>query len=1104
MRKLVFIALCLFSLMAAGQNTKPILTLPNNRTKLGAIFAATQVVVLSDSVPRRQYQFTHTNTSVNDSMTTMYRMGWVVSVGSIGGGIIDTMLFLRKTQAATLYQPKGSYRTMSNHDSLANLDEKSYNSLTDKPTIPPATDTSLLVHKKDSVRMGGYATQYDLTQLPSVDTALLLHKEDSIRGYLTPYHAGLTFQPIGNKILYVGSGQKYLTVNSALTVADSTYSIVIYPGTYYEKITLKNGVNIFGYGKNVTIIDTTALTAVKDNGTKVICQLSNLYFKSTKYVCLWLTNTSSEITCNNVTFESTTNYGALISGKLTGAKILATKLTGGNYGLDVSANGYAVDCWVNSNSGYGIHIDAGGKADDCYGTSLVQSGIYNEGGLVIKSTAETTHPYSAAFDNQGEARFCEGISHGQTGFANLGKLARAYNCIGEGDDMGISANSGVGFLNGNGTPTYDSAIAYYCKGLSHTDEGMVGYNNSIAYGCVGVALEGGLEGISSLGGTFVNCSAESKAPAAFQISAFGTNSLAGITKGAKLINCSGFSPKYPSGNGLVLFISGDSCVIDGGSYISEQTGSSSQAIRLASDVHHVFIRGVTATTDYAYFSIVADNVIPETMINVNSNKPFYNIRNSIDRLDTVYGWGNHAGLYFSKADSNTNANAITLKYFNDHKSSSSGTVTSISTTSPLTGGTITTTGTIAINNDTLTDWRTKQNKGVTAFNWGDYHSATLFPKRADSNTNTSYGYITRKYFDAHTLLGTYVNLADSNVYHHGYVTPKAMYDGLNEWGANYQPISGMSSYWLYADTSANKKLAAYYTTMAAIGLRSLPSDTGVNKKFAAYFDMTTKLVLKANLSSPTFTTQITTPKLIVTQPSITGGSGVNIVSVTGGSQSGVDVGSEVTDVNINLARTLQHNGGAITNQRSVIISTPTLTATSATTISDADGVVIQGPPTGGTNTTLTESCAVAVETKALTNVTTGYGLKVAAPTGATTNVAAKFTGNVNVTGRLYSDVVASGNSGTAITFDCSTSNNFTVTRTGNCTYTFSNMVAGQIVSVLMTHEASTTTYTVATSPTFTYPGGVTPVYTNTSGANDLLIVKYIGGVYICSQIADIK
>ncbi|MCK9220275.1 MAG: hypothetical protein M0P47_09535 [Bacteroidales bacterium] len=52
-----------------------------------------------------------------------------------------------------------------------------------------------------------------------------------------------------------------------------------------------------------------------------------------------------------------------------------------------------------------------------------------------------------------------------------------------------------------------------------------------------------------------------------------------------------------------------------------------------------------------------------------------------------------------------------------------GTVTSIATTSPLTGGTITSSGTIAIIADTLVQWRTKQNKGVVAYNWGNHADA---------------------------------------------------------------------------------------------------------------------------------------------------------------------------------------------------------------------------------------------------------------------------------------------------------------------------------------------------------------------------------------------
>ena len=62
MRKLL-IAVLLFILASTGcgQSLKQILILPNNYTRLNAIYPEGQVVILEDSIPRRQYQFAHPN-----------------------------------------------------------------------------------------------------------------------------------------------------------------------------------------------------------------------------------------------------------------------------------------------------------------------------------------------------------------------------------------------------------------------------------------------------------------------------------------------------------------------------------------------------------------------------------------------------------------------------------------------------------------------------------------------------------------------------------------------------------------------------------------------------------------------------------------------------------------------------------------------------------------------------------------------------------------------------------------------------------------------------------------------------------------------------------
>jgi filamentous hemagglutinin len=139
-----------------------------------------------------------------------------------------------------------------------------------------------------------------------------------------------------------------------------------------------------------------------------------------------------------------------------------------------------------------------------------------------------------------------------------------------------------------------------------------------------------------------------------------------------------------------------------------------------------------------------------------------------------------------------------------------------------------------------------------------------------------------------------------------------------------------------------------------------------------------------------------------TSPAISGGLGSAAVSLslTAGGRTGLDGSVEAIDVLVNLNRTVQFNSGALAQQRSILIQPATYSFTGASVLSDADTVVIIGPPSGGTNATITEARGLAIETRALTNVTTSYALKVTAASGATTNWAAAFAGDVRVTGGI--------------------------------------------------------------------------------------------------------
>lgn len=68
------------------------------------------------------------------------------------------------------------YRKLNNHDSLSTLKEKSYNSLTDKPTIPDVTGFK---QKNDSIIKSGYSTNWKIQH--KIDSLSAL-KVDKVSG----------------------------------------------------------------------------------------------------------------------------------------------------------------------------------------------------------------------------------------------------------------------------------------------------------------------------------------------------------------------------------------------------------------------------------------------------------------------------------------------------------------------------------------------------------------------------------------------------------------------------------------------------------------------------------------------------------------------------------------------------------------------------------------------------------------------------------------------------------------------------------------------------------------------------------------------------------
>lgn len=114
---------------------------------------------------------------------------------------------------------------------------------------------------------------------------------------------------------------------------------------------------------------------------------------------------------------------------------------------------------------------------------------------------------------------------------------------------------------------------------------------------------------------------------------------------------------------------------------------------------------------------------------------------------------------------------------------------------------------------------------------------------------------------------------------------------------------------------------------------------------------------------------------------------------TAAADTALTASAEAVAVIFDLSAIRQHATGALTLQRDMRIRGSTHSFVAASTLTDSATLSVEYG-NGGTNATVTNLSALYVPTAALSNTTNGYGLNVAAPTGATRNYAARFAGPV--------------------------------------------------------------------------------------------------------------
>jgi hypothetical protein len=198
-------------------------------------------------------------------------------------------------------------------------------------------------------------------------------------------------------------------------------------------------------------------------------------------------------------------------------------------------------------------------------------------------------------------------------------------------------------------------------------------------------------------------------------------------------------------------------------------------------------------------------------------------------------------------------------------------------------------------------------------------------------------------------------------------------------------------------------------------------------------------------------------------------------ALTGGTDTALTASTEAPVFQLDMGQSKQHSTGALTLQRFFLVNPPTQIFVGASVLAEAATMGIAGPPDCTTNATCTQAEALLIGTRALAGtVTAAFGLVSNAPTGATTNYAAKFSG---VNGVLFvppaTQTVASTD--TIVADACGGVKNITAAGavTTNTTDTFTAPAAGNTgCSMMVCNVGATNAITLDKNSHFFTVGGI--------------------------------
>lgn len=140
-----------------------------------------------------------------------------------------------------------------------------------------------------------------------------------------------------------------------------------------------------------------------------------------------------------------------------------------------------------------------------------------------------------------------------------------------------------------------------------------------------------------------------------------------------------------------------------------------------------------------------------------------------------------------------------------------------------------------------------------------------------------------------------------------------------------------------------------------------------------------------------------TATLHLVQPALTTTGGLPGLLITTGAHTNLTLSTELLALNINTSATVQYATGAQSILRNILIQAPTIGFVGASTVTDAATFTVNGAPTTGANSSITNSHGILIQGATLGGgISNAFGLTVNAPINATQNYSAQFLGGYGI------------------------------------------------------------------------------------------------------------